>query len=176
MEIRIPVIVDNDERPRRDIASWDRTSLASETLGLQLDEARALLQASQEAMVGAQVDAYLAQQAGCPHCGREHHLRGRHEIVVRSLFGTLRSGSPRFRHCSCQGSSSPSAAKSFSPLAAALPDRTLPERLYLESKWGLPRVLWRAGATARGCAATRRTGKWQWCPPSHTSGSPTMRK
>jgi hypothetical protein len=106
MEIRIQVIVDNDERTRRDIAHWERASLASETLRLQLDEARALLQASQEAMVGAQVDAYLAQHAGCPHCGRAHRLKGRHEIVVRSLFGTLRLGSPRFRHCSCQGSSS----------------------------------------------------------------------
>jgi hypothetical protein len=134
MEIRIQVIIDNDERTRRDIAHWDRPSLTSETLGLQLDEARALLQASQEAMVRAQVEAYLAKQAGCPHCGRVHRVKGRHEIVVRSLFGTLRLGSPRFRHCSCQGSGSPSSDKSFSPLAAALPDRTLPERLYLESK------------------------------------------
>jgi len=59
MEIRIQVLVDNDERTRRDIARWDRKSLASETLGLQLDEARALLQASQEATVSAQVEAYL---------------------------------------------------------------------------------------------------------------------
>jgi hypothetical protein len=44
MEIRIQVIVDNDERTRRDIARWGRTSLASETLGLQLDEARTLYQ------------------------------------------------------------------------------------------------------------------------------------
>jgi hypothetical protein len=143
MEIRIQLIVDNDERTRRDIAHWERTSLASETLGLQLDEARALLQASQGAMVSAQVDAYLAKQADCPHCGRVHRLKARHEIVVRSLFGTLRLGSPRFRHCSCQG---PSSAKSFSPLAAVLPDRTLPERLYLESKWA---SLVSYGVTAR---------------------------
>ena len=62
MEIRIQVIINNDEQTRRDIARWDRTSLASETLGLQLDEARALLQASQEAMVSAQVEAYLANR------------------------------------------------------------------------------------------------------------------
>lgn len=111
MEIRIQVIIDNDERTRRDIAHWDRPSLTSETLGLQLDEARALLQASQEAMVSAQVESYLAKQAGCPHCGRVHRLKGRYEIVVRSLFGTLRLGSPRFRHCSCQGSGSPSSDK-----------------------------------------------------------------
>jgi hypothetical protein len=62
MEIRIQVIIDNDERSRRDIARWERTSFASETLGLQLDEAKALLQTSQKAMVSAQVDAYLAKQ------------------------------------------------------------------------------------------------------------------
>jgi hypothetical protein len=135
MEIRIQVIIDNDERTRRDVARWERTSLASETLGLQIDEAKALLRTSQEAMVNAQVDSYLAKQAACPHCDRQHRLKGRHEIVVRSLFGTLRLGSPRFRHCSCQGLRSPGVGKSFSPLAAALPDRTLPERLYLESKW-----------------------------------------
>jgi hypothetical protein len=146
MEIRIQVIVDNDEGTRRDITRWDRTSLASETLGLQLDEAMALLQASQKAMICAQVEAYLAKQAGCPHCGRIHRLKGRHEIVVRSLFGTLRLGTPRPRHCSCRESSSPSAGKSFSPLAAALPDRTLPERLYLESKWA---SLVSYGVTAR---------------------------
>jgi hypothetical protein len=67
-------------------------------------------------MVSAQVDAYLAKQAACPHCGGRHRLKGRHEIVVRSLFGTLRLGSPRLRHCSCQESSSLAAAKSFSPL------------------------------------------------------------
>ena len=135
MEIRIQLIVDNDEQTRRDIAHWKRTSLASDTLGLQLDEARALLQMSQEALVGAQVESFLAKQAVCSHCGRSYRLKGRHQIVVRSLFGTLRLGSPRFRHCSCQGSSPPGAEKSFSPLAKALPDRTLPERLYLESKW-----------------------------------------
>jgi hypothetical protein len=146
MEIRIQVIIDNDQRTHRDIARWERTSLASETLGLQLDETRALLQTSQEAMVSAQADDYLAKQAGCPHCGRVHRLKGRHEIVVRSLFGTLRLGSPRFRHCSCQGPVSPETRKSFSPLAEALPDRTLPERLYLESKWA---SLVSYGVTAR---------------------------
>jgi hypothetical protein len=64
MEIRIQVIIDNDERTRRDIAHWDRPSLTSETLGLQLGDARALLQASQEAMVSAQVEAtWLSKQA-----------------------------------------------------------------------------------------------------------------
>jgi hypothetical protein len=146
MEIRIQLIVDNDEQTRRDIAHWERKALASDTLGLQIDEARALLQVSQDALVGAQVESFLAKQAVCSHCGRAHRLKGRHSIVVRSLFGTLRLGSPRYRRCSCEGSKSQGAAKSFSPLAKALPDRTLPERLYLESKWA---SLVSYGVTAR---------------------------
>jgi hypothetical protein len=66
MEIRIQLIIDNDERTRRDIAHWDRPSLASETLGLQLDEARALLQASQEAMVSAQVEPTWPNRQAAP--------------------------------------------------------------------------------------------------------------
>ncbi len=38
MEIRIQLIVDNDEQTRRDIAHWERKALASDTLGLQIDE------------------------------------------------------------------------------------------------------------------------------------------
>ena len=73
MEIRIQVIIDNDERTRRDIARWERTSLTSETLGLQLDEARALLQTSQEAMVSAQADVRRDQGSHTQFRARMDH-------------------------------------------------------------------------------------------------------
>jgi hypothetical protein len=57
---------------------------------------------------------------------------GQHQIVVRSLFGTLRLDSPRFRRCACQPADRPG---SRSPLAECLPERTTPERRYLEAKW-----------------------------------------
>jgi hypothetical protein len=75
MEIRIQLIVDNDEQSRRDIAHWERTTLASDTLGLQIDEARALLQISQDALVGAQVESFLSKQTVCSHCGRARSSR-----------------------------------------------------------------------------------------------------
>ena len=65
---------------------------------------------------------------------------------MRGLYGTLRLGSPRFYRCSCEGSTALKACKSFGPLAEALPERTLPERLYLESKWA---SLVSYGVTAR---------------------------
>jgi hypothetical protein len=133
MQIRIQLIIDNDERTRCDVARFGVT-LTPETLGLQLEEAKALLRSSQQIITVAQSDAYLAQHAACAHCGRAHRLKGRHEIVVRSLFGNLRLSSPRLHRCSCRQAES-GTPKSFSPLAECLTERTLPERLYLEAKW-----------------------------------------
>jgi hypothetical protein len=47
------------------------------------------------------------------------------------LFGTLHARSPRWWHCSCQ----PQQTHTFSPLAAALPERSTPELLDLETKF-----------------------------------------
>jgi hypothetical protein len=52
--------------------------------------------------------------------------------VVRSLFGTLQLDSPRLRRCACQPADN---SRSSSPLAEHLPERTTPERRYLEAKW-----------------------------------------
>ena len=51
--------------------------------------------------------------------------------MVRTLFGTLRLPSPRWWRCPC----SPGQTRTFSPLAAALPDRVTPELFYLEAKF-----------------------------------------
>ena len=51
--------------------------------------------------------------------------------MVRTLFGTLRLASPRWQHCGCR----PQPTRTFSPLAAMLPERATPELVYLESKF-----------------------------------------
>ena len=51
---------------------------------------------------------------------------------MRTLFGALRLPSPRWRHCPCR----PQPIRTFSPLAAALPDRSTPELVYLQAKFG----------------------------------------
>jgi len=51
--------------------------------------------------------------------------------VVRSLFGAMRLSSPRWWHCPCSGHQ----ARTFSPLAAVLPERSTPELVYLEAKF-----------------------------------------
>jgi hypothetical protein len=52
-------------------------------------------------------------------------------ILVRTLFGTLRLPSPRWHRCGC----APTSDRTFSPLAALLPERTTPELAYLETKF-----------------------------------------
>ncbi len=47
------------------------------------------------------------------------------------MFGTLTLTSPRLHHCPCQ----PQEQRTFSPLAALLPDRTSPELTFLTTKW-----------------------------------------
>jgi hypothetical protein len=118
-----------------EVAQIDRDALSVDTLGLHLEEAKhllqQLLQQVQAVMVNEQVRTSLAQQVACPSCGRARAHKDAHPIVVRTLFGTLHLGSPRWHQCACQ----PQPTRTFSPLAAALPEHTTPELLYLESKF-----------------------------------------
>jgi hypothetical protein len=82
-------------------------------------------------MIEEQVRRCLAEQVACPHCGRARRHKDATTIVVRTLFGTLHVESPRWHHWRCQ----PQPTRTFSPLAAALPERTTPELRYLESEF-----------------------------------------
>jgi len=137
MRVRVQVIVEpdgeDDEQPSvvHEVGQIERSELAVDTLGLQLAEAKQLLQQVQAVLIDEQVRGHLGQQVACPACGQARAHKDTHPIVVRTLFGTLHLRSPRWHHCSCQ----PQPTRTFSPLAAALPERTTPELLYLESKF-----------------------------------------
>ena len=115
-----------------EVATLEREALTEATLGLTLAESKTILASVQETMVAQQAALYSAAQEVCPACGARRRCKGQHQIVVRSLFGTLRLDSPRFRRCVCQPSDSPGSS---SPLAERLVERTTPERRYLEAKW-----------------------------------------
>jgi len=137
MRVRVQVVIesdDDDDRPPavHEVAHLERAeNVRIDTLGLQLAEAKDLLQGVQDVVVAEQVRTYLAERVACPDCGRARRHKDADTIVLRTLFGTLRLGSPRWWHCSCR----PHPTRTFSPLAAALPERTTPELLYLESKF-----------------------------------------
>jgi hypothetical protein len=58
-------------------------------------------------------------------------VEGNHTLSIRTVFGQLTVRSPRLHHCACR----PHETKTFSLLAELLPNRTLPELLFLETKW-----------------------------------------
>ena len=78
-----------------------------------------------------QVKAAIADHVACPACGSPRRHKDARDIVVHSLFGALRLSSPRWWHCAC----SPRESRTFSPLAAVLPERATPELRYLEAKF-----------------------------------------
>src|SRR6266540_1045963 len=82
-----------------EVATLEREVLTEETLGLSLAEGKAILAGVQEVMVAQQAASYSMAQQTCPACGAPRRCKGHHQIVVRSLFGTLRLDSPRLRRC-----------------------------------------------------------------------------
>ncbi len=139
MKLRVQVVViesDDDDDDQHttavhEVAQIDRDTLSVDTLGLHLEEAKDLLQKVQAVLIDEQVRTCLAEQVACPDCGRPRAHKDTKTIVTRTLFGTLHLRSPRWHQCSCQ----PHTTRTLSPLAAALPERTTPELLYLESKF-----------------------------------------
>jgi len=102
----------------REGATLERETLTEATLGLSLAESKTILAQLQETMVAQQAASYSTAQQTCPACGAPRRCKGHHQIVVRSLFGTLRIDSPRLRRCACQPADSPRS----SPLAECLLD------------------------------------------------------
>jgi|NGEPerStandDraft_6_1074524.scaffolds.fasta_scaffold38132_1 hypothetical protein len=136
MKLTVQVVLhadDDTETVLGEAVTLIRQELAPETLGLQLQEAKDLLAAVQITVVEHQVAAALACQVTCPDCGVPRRHKDSRPIVMRTLFGTLRLDSPRWWACRC---SCPSGtARTLSPLAAMLPERTTPELSYLQARF-----------------------------------------
>jgi hypothetical protein len=135
MRIRVQVIIESDQEaapPRvEEVACFQRGTLALETLGLQLSEAKQMLSSVQQVMTESQVEEYVQQQRQCSHCQQSVTSKGHHQISMRTLFGKLTIESPRLYTCSCQ----PQQKRSWSPVAALFSERSTPELLYQEARW-----------------------------------------
>jgi len=135
MKLKLQLIIESDSGQTEvvhEVTKLERRSLRPETLGLTLSEAKELLQEVQRAMVTHQTTGYVTQQIPCSKCGKIQSRKGKHQIVLRTLFGKLRLDSPRLYHCGC---CSKEDHGSFSPLAELLTERTAPELAYLENKF-----------------------------------------
>jgi hypothetical protein len=134
------------------IGTLERADLSLATLGVTLADAKTLLAGIQEVLVTEQVTAFVAQQCQCPHCGAPRSRKGQHDLVMRTLFGTLTLESPRFYTCACQEN----AQRSCSPLGELLPNRSNSARQTCRTSGSrtLP-----GSRTSRSRACSR----WRWC-------------
>ena len=135
MKLKLRLIIESDSGETevvQELAKLERHSFRPENLGLTLSEAKELLQEVQRVMITHQSTGYVTQQIPCPKCGKIQSRKGKHEIVLRTLFGKLRLVSPRLYACGC---CSKEGCRSFSPLAELLTERTAPELTYLENKF-----------------------------------------
>ncbi|MDP9314640.1 MAG: ISKra4 family transposase [Chloroflexota bacterium] len=134
MQVQIQVLITEDDGTKLqpiEVVTLQRTDLTPETVGLTLADGKLILNGIQEVIVQAQVVTATAMHQACPVCAQPRTRKGMHHLVYRTAFGTLSLPSPRFYSCSC----TPQAARSTSPLAALLAERTAPELCYLETKW-----------------------------------------
>jgi hypothetical protein len=114
------------------LAEFERLDGDLKQLGLNLAEGRSLVHEAQRALVGAQTRVVVSAALNCPQCGRALSIKATHAIRYRTVFGKLTIDSPQLRVCKCVQDQS---AKSFSPLALAMPLRVSPELEYLQVKW-----------------------------------------
>jgi len=133
MSIRVEVvcIADDGSEQRREVMTIERPELAMETLGLTLQEGKALLAGVQDFVVAQQARQYLDRQQTCPQCGQRHTSKDIGNTPVKTVFGPVQVPNPRCNRCSCQTD----GPRTFRPMRAWLPGRTTPEMLYLETRW-----------------------------------------
>jgi hypothetical protein len=115
---------------RRDVMEIERAALAMETLGMNLNEGKAVLEGLQKLVVSQQVHEYLEQHRNCP-CGKRRTSKDAGSTPVKTVFGQIEVPNPRWNRCACEGT----VPKTFRPIKAWLQGRTSPELVYLETKW-----------------------------------------
>ena len=145
MKITVQIVIDaQDGTPPavEQVAAIARDDLTMASAGLALAEAHEVLSGIQHHLVTAQAAAAAFAGRNCGNCGRARGRKDTRHIVLRTLFGTLRLESPRYKACPCAAA----GPSTVSPLAALLPERTTPELLLQEAKY--------AALTSYGAAAT----------------------
>ena len=87
---------------RHQVWSIERAELAMETLGMSLDEGKALLAAVQDIVVAHQVQGDLERRRACPHCRARHTSKDSGSTPVSTVFGRVQVPNPRWNRCACQ--------------------------------------------------------------------------
>jgi hypothetical protein len=133
MKVRVEVICLHEDgvEDRRDVMELERRELAIETLGLKLEESKAIVAGVQEFVAAQQVAEDLEGRRRCTNCGQLHHSKSSGTSTIHTLFGPVSVPNPRWKRCSCQTD----GPKTFRPTSVWLSGRATPELLYIETKW-----------------------------------------
>jgi hypothetical protein len=99
------------------------TGHAAATLGLSLEQGKAILAALQRHLVTAQVDEHCRDRRRCDRCGASRPLKDLRPRRLASLFGVVAVRAPRFDPCRC----GIACRRSITPVAEVMPDRCTPE-------------------------------------------------
>jgi len=145
VKVTVQIVIDaQDGTPPavEQVAAIARDDLTMASVGLALAEAHEVLSGIQHRLVTAQAAVAASAGRDCPGCSRTRGRKDTRHIVLRTLFGTLRLESPRYKGCPCGAD----GTGTVSPVAALLPERTTPELLLQEAKY--------AALTSYGAAAT----------------------
>jgi hypothetical protein len=110
---------------RHEVGSGERspTGHTAATLGLGLEEGKAILAAVQRHLVAAQVDEHCRNRRRCDRCGTQRPLKDWRPRRLTSLFGVVVVRAPRFDPCRC----GVACRRSITPVAEIMPDRCTPE-------------------------------------------------
>ena len=87
-----------------------------ETLGLNLNESKALLAGVQDFVVAQQVHDDLERRRVCPHCHRRYTSKDSGNTPVSTVFGRVQVPNPRWHRCACQTE----GPKTFRPIRSWL--------------------------------------------------------
>ena len=140
MRITIQALVEGakGEEPRTEtigVIERDGDCAPASGLGLFLRETHAILRSMQAVVLREQVSQFVTRAACCRQCSAQLATKDSKTIVYRTAFGKARLDSPRL-YSTCNGCGASAAGRaSFSPLAEALPERTHPQWLWLQSRY-----------------------------------------
>jgi hypothetical protein len=87
MKVRVELVCINTDgtEQRRDVMEIERAALAMETLGMNLNEGKAVLEGLQKLVVSQQVNEYLEQHRNCP-CGKQRTSKDAGSTPVKTVF------------------------------------------------------------------------------------------
>lgn len=104
-------------------------------LGLLLQETKDLSQKLQTVIVAEQTARLVSAASKCRSCSTTLGVKDTKQLVYRTAFGVARLVSPRlYSRCACCGTMA-GRAKTVSPLAQALPERSHPQWTWLQCRY-----------------------------------------